>query len=73
MKGIVKFYNSKKGYGFIKYGSEDLFFHNSDIFDNPIVLIEGDHVAFNVIENVRGKHAVNILKLNKNHQKKVYE
>lgn len=47
-KGTVKWYNFKKGYGFIerKDGGEDLFVHATRINGNP--LKDGDEVEFDL-------------------------
>jgi len=77
MEGIIKFYNSKKGYGFIeRLGNnktvEDIFFHKKDVFDGPSCFEQGDRVVFNIeISEDNKKHAVNILRTDKNYLKEI--
>ena len=61
--GIVKWFNSEKGYGFIEPsdGSADLFAHYSAINSNGFrVLEEGDSVSFDAEEGPKGLQAANI-------------
>lgn len=46
-EGTVKFYNEKKGFGFISSseGNEDVFVHSSGLLDN---VRENDNVIFEV-------------------------
>ncbi len=63
--GTVKWFNEKKGYGFITTDDgQDLFVHYSSI-DMPgfKILTEGDHVSFDVEESDRGPQAKNVKKL----------
>ena len=64
-EGTVKWFNEKKGYGFISEESgKDIFVHYSSI-DMPGFksLSEGDHVTFEVVEDARGPKAMNVRKL----------
>ncbi|HRY31679.1 MAG TPA: cold shock domain-containing protein [Bacteroidales bacterium] len=58
-KGIVKFFNHDKGFGFIKVeGSrEEIFFHVSNIVED---IFENEAVLFDVQEGKRGRNAVNV-------------
>ncbi len=60
MKGEVKFFHDMKNYGFIKPedGSEDVFFHISDLEGDSIE--EGAEVEFDVEEGDRGPKAVDV-------------
>jgi len=63
MKGTVKFFNSVKGFGFVKAeDEEDIFFHKSALDENTNI-DEGDSVTFDVEEGDRGKKAVNVKKV----------
>ena len=64
-EGIVKWFNDKKGYGFIAQSNgQDLFVHYTSIEGNGFkCLAEGDHVRFDVIEGKRGKAADNVNKI----------
>ena len=59
MKGIVKWFNNEKGYGFIESGNlADIFVHYSVIKkDGYKTLNEGDKVLFKLIETPKGLQA----------------
>lgn len=65
MVGKVKFYDEKRGFGFI-VGSDDLdyFFHFTSIVGGEgfKVLHQDDRVSFDVKETDKGKSAINIEK-----------
>jgi CspA family cold shock protein len=64
-QGIVKWFNDRKGYGFISQeDGNDVFVHFSSI-DAPgyKTLAEGDHVDFDIEESDRGPEAKNVKKL----------
>ena len=60
--GIVKWFNSEKGFGFITVdGGEDVFAHFSAIqTDGYKTLEEGQKVSFNIVKGARGLQAENI-------------
>lgn len=63
VKGKVKWFNDRKGYGFISRedGSGDVFAHFSDIqSDGFKTLKEGEIVEFEVSNSDKGPKAVNI-------------
>ncbi|MBS3995078.1 MAG: cold-shock protein [Alkaliphilus sp.] len=64
-KGIVKWFNSEKGFGFISVeGENDVFVHFSAIqSDGYKALEEGQKVEFEVVEGARGPQAANVVKL----------
>ena len=61
-QGTVKWYNEKKGYGFIeKDNDEEFFMHSSNIKDHGFfVLQKSDKVTFDIRETPQGKQAVNV-------------
>ena len=61
-QGTVKWFNSTKGYGFIKRESgEDVFVHYKSINgDGFKKLNEGEHVKFEVVHTDKGLQAVNV-------------
>jgi len=62
MKGTVKWYNGRKGYGFIKSEDDkDIFVHRSAI-PMGTFLNEGDTVEFETEETERGLQAKNVKK-----------
>ncbi|NLW17997.1 MAG: cold-shock protein [Firmicutes bacterium] len=65
MIGTVKWFNQKKGYGFITTdGNEDVFVHFSAIQGEGFkTLDEGQQVEFDVVEGPRGPQAANVVKL----------
>ena len=58
-KGIVKFFNESKGFGFIKEeGSEqDYFVHVTGLVDQ---VSQGDEVSFELTEGRKGMNATNV-------------
>jgi CspA family cold shock protein len=63
--GTVKFFNSEKGYGFIKpdNGGQDVFVHVSAVMSSGLgTLNEGQRVSFEIEPDKRGKgpKAVNL-------------
>ena len=63
--GTVKWFNAKKGYGFISDANgDDMFVHFSALNMSGFkVLEEGDKVEFEVIEGEKGPQAANVTKL----------
>ncbi len=63
-QGTVKWFNNKKGYGFINEESgRDIFVHFSSIaMDGYKSLTEGEQVIFEVEESTRGPEAKNVRK-----------
>ena len=64
-KGTVKWFNDRKGYGFINTeDGRDIFVHFSSIDATGFkTLSEGDQVSFDVEESDRGPEAKNVKKL----------
>jgi cold shock protein len=58
-KGTVKFFNSTKGFGFIKHDNsdEETFVHVSGLIDE---IRENDKVKFEVVRGKKGLNAVNV-------------
>ncbi|MEJ5359000.1 MAG: cold-shock protein [Desulfobacterales bacterium] len=64
-EGIVKWFNNKKGWGFIQQeGGKDIFVHYSAIRGEGYKsLAEGDRVRFDVEQGEKGPSAVNVEKV----------
>ena len=64
-QGTVKWFNAKKGYGFISDSEgKDVFVHFSAIQGKGFkTLEEGQSVSFEIEEGPRGKQASNVTKL----------
>ena len=62
-KGVVKWFNEKKGYGFLSQeDGDDVFVHYTSIEgDGFKTLKEGDAVEFEVQEGPKGPQAVNVI------------
>ncbi len=64
-KGTVKWFNAKKGFGFISdEDGNDVFVHFSALqMDGFKVLEEGDKVEFEVVQGEKGPQAANVIRL----------
>lgn len=60
MKGLIKSYNSKKGFGFISAGGKELFFHVTQLKFNSKKIEIGKEVSFEERKNEQGYVAENI-------------
>ena len=60
--GIVKWFNDRKGYGFIEQeDGPDVFVHHSGINGNGFKSLgEGDRVSFDTEQGQKGPAAVNV-------------
>jgi CspA family cold shock protein len=60
--GIVKWFDEKKGYGFIEQEDDpDVFVHHSGIYAVGFkTLNEGDQVRFDIEQSQKGPAAVNV-------------
>ncbi|GAA4445212.1 cold-shock protein [Ravibacter arvi] len=58
-EGIVKFFNTLKGFGFIKptQGGEDIFVHSSGLLDE---IRENDKVVYELVDGKKGFNAINV-------------
>jgi len=65
MKGIVKWFDNKKGYGFItpEGAEKDIFVHHTAIQGEGYkTLEEGQAVEFDIVEGQKGSQAANVIK-----------
>lgn len=63
--GTVKWFNAKKGFGFISdEEGNDVFVHYSALLmDGFKVLEEGDQVEYEIVEGEKGPQAANVSRL----------
>lgn len=64
-KGVVKWFNPKKGYGFItSEDGKEIFVHFSSLQGEGFkTLKEGDEVEFEITQGEKGEQATNVVKL----------
>ncbi len=61
-KGTVKFYNEKKGFGFIvdEGTNKEIFVHATGLVDS---IRQNDKVSFDITEGKKGVNAINVKKI----------
>ena len=64
-KGTVKWFNAKKGYGFLvdEEGNEIFVHFSAIVMDGFKLLEEGMPVQFDIVEGAKGPQAANVVKL----------
>jgi CspA family cold shock protein len=64
-EGTVKWFNDRKGFGFIERdGDDDVFVHHSAINGSGFkTLAEGDQVTFDVEQGAKGPSAQNVTRV----------
>ncbi len=64
-QGTVKWFNERKGFGFITAeDGADVFVHHTSIQGNGFkTLAEGDKVSFDIEKGPKGPKAINVVKL----------
>lgn len=65
LKGVVKWFNNLKGYGFLgRDDGPDVFVHYRAITGEGYkALREGDKVEFDIVEGDKGPQAANVIKI----------
>jgi cold shock protein len=64
MKGTVKWFNDRKGYGFILGDDEkEIFVHRNSLAEDTYIN-EGDPVEYEIESSDKGPNATNVKKLN---------
>jgi cold shock protein len=64
MKGTVKFYDIRKGFGFIRGDDGNtIFVHKTDIPFFDIFLTPGENVEYQIGASQKGSKAINVKKL----------
>ena len=66
MEGTVKWYDTKKGYGFITGDDgDDVFAHRSDLSYFEVYLEKGDSTEYKIEQTKSGKKAIDIIVKNR--------
>ncbi|KSV58347.1 cold shock domain-containing protein [Acetivibrio ethanolgignens] len=65
MRGTVKWFNAKKGFGFISDADgNDVFVHFSALqMDGFKVLEDNEEVEFDIVDGAKGPQAANVVRL----------
>ena len=63
-QGEVRWFNKKKGYGFVQmqYEDRDIFLHHSEIIEE-FIPEHNDKISFEIIDGEKGLKAKNITKV----------
>lgn len=65
LKGVVRWFDGSKGYGYINSQGQDVFVHYTAIANSGLRnLREGEQVEFTVEDSYRGPQAVQVIRLN---------
>jgi CspA family cold shock protein len=63
MKGTVKWFNARRGYGFIEgEDNKDIFVHKNAL-EQGVFLLDGENVEFDIEDSEKGPTAINVKKI----------
>ena len=62
-EGNVRWFDKKKGYGFVDHQGHDVFIHHSAIVDNKYIPEDNDLISFDIVPGLKGHRAENITKV----------
>ena len=62
VQGYVRWFNKKKGYGFVSHEDRDIFLHYSEIIEE-FIPEHNDKISFEIIDGEKGLKAKNITKV----------
>ena len=60
LRGNIKWYNRRKGFGFVQFENEEVFFHRNEIKSPPHLLQEDTAVEFVIGDGPKGPQAINL-------------
>ena len=60
--GRVRWYDKKKGYGFVETPQGDVFIHHSN-FKEKVILNDDEMISFDIVDGEKGLKAENITKM----------
>lgn len=63
LSGIVKWFDKKRGYGFVESDKGDIFLHYSNFKDPSLLLKDKDIISFDIENGEKGLKAKNIIKV----------
>ena len=61
-QGNVRWFDKKKGYGFVQYEDQDIFIHYSALAEE-FIPETNDLISFDIIDGEKGQKAQNITKV----------
>ena len=61
-QGNVRWFDKKKGYGFVSHKDKDIFIHHTEM-DNKYVPETNDLISFDIVDGEKGQKAQNITKV----------
>ena len=62
-QGNVKWYDKKKGYGFVDHEGQDVFIHYSEITEKEFIPENNELISFKVVKGEKGPKAKEITKV----------
>jgi len=61
--GNVRWYDKKKGYGFVDHEGSDIFIHYTEMIEEKYIPENNDLISFEIVPGEKGLKAQNITKV----------